>query len=128
MGGFCHRKPIEYPTTYKPNVNTGKHWTEREEMKFYSEKYSKLEKIFKELKQEQLQIELHHNATLPDFYIHNHNKRFIQAISLASDIIGTFMGALNACEIQQLKSKCQDLSQGHNMLVKITQQHDKDIS
>ena len=89
---------------------------------------SKLENLFNELEQEQLQIELRHNATLPDFYIHNRNKRFIQASSLVSEIIGTFMGALNACEIQQLKSKCLNLSQVHNMLVQITQQHDKDIN
>ena len=125
---FATEKPMVYPTTYKPYVNTGKDWTEREEQKFYSEKYSKLEKIFKELKQEQLEIEKHHNATLPDFYIHNRNKRFLQAISLASDIIGTFMGAFNAYEIQQLKSKFQDLSQGHNMLVRVTQKHDNDIN
>ena len=80
------------------------------------------------MKHEQLLIELNHNATLPDFYIHNRNKRFIQAIYLVSDIIGTFMGAFNAYEIQQLKSKFQDLSQGHNMLVCVTQQHNNDIN
>jgi hypothetical protein len=33
----------------------------------------------------------------------------------------------NAYEIQQLKSTFQDMSQGHNMLVPVMQQHDADI-
>jgi hypothetical protein len=47
--------------------------------------------------------------------------------SLANDIVGTFMGAFNAYEIQKLKSKFQDMSQGHNMLVRATLQHNIDI-
>jgi hypothetical protein len=37
------------------------------------------------------------------------------------------MGAFNAYEIQQLKSKFNNLHSGHNMLVRVTNQHDKDI-
>jgi phosphopantetheine adenylyltransferase len=47
--------------------------------------------------------------------------------SLANDIVGTFMGAFNGYEIQQLKSKFNNLHSGHNMLVRVTTQHDKDI-
>jgi hypothetical protein len=37
------------------------------------------------------------------------------------------MGAFNAYEIQQLKSKFNNLHSDHNMLVRVTNQHDKDI-
>jgi hypothetical protein len=37
------------------------------------------------------------------------------------------MGAFDAYEIQQLKSKFQNMSHSHNMLVCVTQQHDADI-
>ena len=37
------------------------------------------------------------------------------------------MGAFNAYEIRQLKSKFNNLSSGHNMLVRVTQKHEKDI-
>jgi hypothetical protein len=38
------------------------------------------------------------------------------------------MGAFNAYEIQQLKSKFNNLHLGHNMLIRVTNQHDEDIS
>jgi tRNA (Thr-GGU) A37 N-methylase len=37
------------------------------------------------------------------------------------------MGAFNAYEIQQLKSKFQEMSKCHNMLVCVTQQHNVDL-
>ena len=37
------------------------------------------------------------------------------------------MGAFNAHEIRQLKKQFNSLSEGHNMLVRVTQQHDNDI-
>jgi hypothetical protein len=37
------------------------------------------------------------------------------------------MGAFNAYKIQKLISKFQEMSQGHNMLVRITQQHNMHI-
>jgi hypothetical protein len=37
------------------------------------------------------------------------------------------MGAFNAFEIQQLKSKFQEMSNRHNMLVRVIQQHNVDI-
>jgi hypothetical protein len=57
------------------------------------------------------------NGILSNFYVHNRNKHFIQAFSLVIYIVGTFMIALNAFEIQTLKSKFQEMSQGRNMLV-----------
>ena len=41
--------------------------------------------------------------------------------------MGTFMGAFNAYEIGQFKSKFNNLSFGHTMLVRVTQKHEKDI-
>jgi hypothetical protein len=37
------------------------------------------------------------------------------------------MGAFNAYEIQKLISKFREMSQGHKMLVQLTQPHDVDI-
>ena len=68
------------------------------------------------------------NETNPDTYIRTRRKRFIlQAVSLFNDVLGTFMGAFNAHEIRQLKKQFNSLSEGHNMLVRVTQQHDSDI-
>ena len=68
------------------------------------------------------------NNTNPDTYIRSRRKRFIlQAFSLFNDVLGTFMGAFNAHEIRQLKKQFNSLSEGHNMLVRVTQQHDSDI-
>ena len=62
-------------------------------------------------------MELKANATkeLPDFYIKHRAKRFAQVLALANNIVGTFMGALNAYEIRQSNQKFEDLSTGHNM-------------
>jgi hypothetical protein len=60
--------------------------------------------------------ESHYNPSA-GFYVHNREKQFIQRVSIATDIVGTFMGAFNAYKIQQLKSKFQEISNGHNMLV-----------
>jgi hypothetical protein len=40
---------------------------------------------------------------------------------------GTFIGVFNAYEIQKLNQKFNNLHSGHNMLVRITNQHDEDI-
>ena len=61
---------------------------------------------------------------LPDYYIQSRQKRFIQLFSLEKDIVGRFMGAFNAYEIQQLKYKFNNLHSGHNMLVRVTNQHE----
>jgi hypothetical protein len=65
-------------------------------------------------------MELKANGTteLPEYYIRHRAKRFAQVIALANNIVGTCMGAFNAYEIRQLNLKFEDLSQGHNMLVK----------
>jgi hypothetical protein len=68
-----------------------------------------------------------HYHTSADFYVHNREKCFIQMVSIATDIVGTFIGAFNAYKIQQLKSKFQEISNGHIMLVRVTQKHDVDI-
>jgi hypothetical protein len=68
------------------------------------------------------------NGTNSDIYIRTRRKRFIlQAVSLFNEVLGTFMGAFNAYEIRQLKKQFNSLSEGHNMLVCVTQQHDNDI-
>jgi hypothetical protein len=66
-----------------------------------------------------LAVEKLYNGNLPDFYIHNKNKRFNQVLSLLTDIVETFLGAFNAYEIQQLKSKYLDISKGQGHKVKV---------
>jgi hypothetical protein len=47
---------------------------------------------------------------------------------MVTDILRTFMEAFNAYENQQLKSNFREMSQGHNILVLVNQQHDNDIN
>jgi hypothetical protein len=55
-------------------------------------------------------------ANTPDWYFHSRQKRnFLAAFKIINDVVGTFMGAFNAYEIRQLKSKFNNLSSGHNM-------------
>jgi hypothetical protein len=61
--------------------------------------------ILDQIRKEKRVTEKLTNGTLQDFYIHNQNKHFIQAFSLATDIVVTLKGAFNAYEIQKLKSK-----------------------
>ncbi len=61
------------------------------------------------------------------FYVHNREKRFILLFSLATYIVGNFMEAFIAYEIQQLKFKFQEMSNGHNMLLRVTQQRNVDL-
>ncbi len=84
-------------------------------------------RIWRLMKKEQKMAEESHFDTSVDFYVHNREKRFIQLVKIATAIVGIFMGAFNAYEIQQLKSKFQEMSNGHNMLVQVTQQHDADL-
>ena len=66
--------------------------------------------------------------TNPDIYIHSRRKRFIlQNVTHFNDILGNFMGAFNAHEMCQLKKQFNSLSEGLNMSVCVTQQHDIDI-
>jgi hypothetical protein len=37
-----------------------------------------------------------HYDTSANFHVHNRGKCFIQMVSIATDIVGTFMGAFNA--------------------------------
>ena len=87
-------------------------------------KLNRLVKIHQCLEKEQGK-----NATLPDIYLHHRDPRFITAaISLISDVVGTFMGAFNAYEIKQLKLKFHDLSEKHNTLVRITETNSNHIN
>ena len=52
----------------------------------------------------------------------------MEAISLVSDVVGTFMGAFNAYEIRQLKQKFQTLSEAHNTLVGVTESNTGQIN
>ena len=92
-------------------------------------KIDKLSTILKELEEEDRLIQESRGEYQPDFYVtqHNRQKRFIQALTLVNDILGTFMGAFNAYEIRQLKLRFNTLSENHNMLVRVTSQHDQDI-
>ena len=111
------------PTTYRPFIPNNK----EDQLLYLRRKGVQLHKVLWEIRKEQMEADTKFNGTLPDFYIHNRHKRFIQAFSLVTDIVGTFMGAFNAYEIKLLKTKFQEMSLGHNMLVRVTQQHDKDI-
>jgi hypothetical protein len=71
--------------------------------------------------------EIFFNGSLPDFYEHKRNECFVQVFSLVTDIVGTFMGAFNAYEIQRLKSKFQEMLQGHSMMEGVTQQNNVGI-
>jgi hypothetical protein len=98
------------------------------EMKNFDNKGSELLEILTQIYNEKWEAD----KTLQWYFArllctHNSNKRFIQAFSIVTDMVGTFMGAFNAFEIQQPKSKFQDMSQGHNMLICVTQQHNTDI-
>ena len=98
--------------------------------KYLSAKRYKLQEVLKQLQEEDEQFRQDFrdfDGQLPDFYLHSRHKRFLQAFSLFSDIVGTFMGAFNAYEIQQLKEKFTELSTGHNMLVRITSQNTNEI-
>ena len=92
---------------------------DKSEEDYLQKHYNRITTIYENLIKEQKLA----NATLPDFYIHNRDKRFIQTLTLFNDIVGTFMGAFNAYEIRQLKLKFQELESGHNMLVRVTETH-----
>lgn len=96
------------------------------EKEYLSEKSAALSKVYWKLVKMDEEEERLTNQT-PDWYIQTRQKRFIQAFKLINDVVGTFMGAFNAYEIRQLKSKFNDLSSGHNMLVRVTQKHEQDI-
>ena len=75
------------------------------------------------------QKECSNSTSIEDHYIHNRDKRYVMAaLSVASDIVGTFMGAFNAYEIQQLKTQLQDINTGHNSLVQVTRTHNEQIN
>ena len=110
--------PTTTTSTYRPYTGG---WKET----YLKRKQDKLYQLWRELLRDQEFI--NSASDVPDFYIHSRNKRFIKAFTLFNDVLGTFMGALNAHEIRQLKIKFNTLSEQHNMLVRVTQVHDGEI-
>ena len=149
---ILHRKlhvvPKELPDSYlegyvtsRPPVTTTTFMPWDRKMYAYESylilKRSNRRRTYEQLKAEERTL-LGDQSKLPDYYVNpqplqnqelskNRTKRFVQLFSLVNDVIGTFMGAFNAYEIQQLKKKFNELHSGHNSLVRITQQHDVDI-
>ena len=62
-------------------------------------------------------VELKHNLS--------RHKRFLLAAGLAIGILGTFMGIYNQYQITELQKQVSDIEHKHNMLVQITNQHEK---
>ena len=62
-------------------------------------------------------VELKHNLS--------RHKRFLLAAGLAIGILGTFMGIYNQYQITELQKQVSDVEHKHNMLVQITNQHEK---
>jgi hypothetical protein len=112
-----------FTTTFEPwDKNSGEsRWV------WFQRKSIELNRIVKLMKKEKKEAEESNYDTSVDLYVHNREKHFILLVKIATNIVGTFMGAFNAYEIQQLKSKFQEMSNMHNMLVRVTQQHDVDI-
>jgi hypothetical protein len=113
--------PELYHTTPEPTTTTFRPRDEKsgETIRQYRlAKVAEFGRIWRLMKKEQKMAEESYFDTSADLYVHNREKRFIQLVKIATD---------NAYEIQQLKSKCQEMSNGHNMLVRVTQQHDVDL-
>ena len=114
-----------YPDAPTTTTSTYRPWTYEWKEKYLKQKREKLYIILRELLRDLAFVEA--ASDLPDYYVHSRSKRFIKALSLFNDVLGTFMGALNAHEIRQLKIKFNSLSEQHNMLVRVTQVHDGEI-
>ena len=98
-----------YPDAPTTTTSTYRPWTHEWKEKYLKQKRDKLYIILRELLRD---LEFVNSASdVPDFYIHSRSKRFIKALSLFNDVLGTFMGALNAHEIRQLKIKFNTLSE-----------------
>jgi hypothetical protein len=118
--------PKPTTTTFRPFIK-GEKWDNEDELTYLDRKITKLIEILKPIWKEEMELKANGTTELPEFYIRHRAKRFAQVLALANNIVGTFMGAFNAYEIKQLNQKFKDLSQGHNMLVRVTQQHEKNI-
>jgi hypothetical protein len=115
--------PEPTTTTFRPfDINSGE-----TRLDYVERKSLQKTKMTGEIYREKQRAEKLHHKTLSDFYIHIREKRLEQMVPLATNIVGIFMGAFNPYEIQQLKSKFQEISNRHNMLVRVTQQHDVDL-
>ena len=118
-----------FSTTPRPPTTTFRPWMhlKESEKEYLHQKEVALRQLYRQiLKDEKEEQDLFANT--PDWYFHSRQKRnFLAAFKIINDVVGTFMGAFNAYEIRQLKSKFNNLSSGHNMLVRVTQKHEKDI-
>jgi hypothetical protein len=112
--------------TFRPFIK-GEKWDGEDELTYLDRKITKLIGILKPIWKGEMELKANGTTKLPEFYIRHRAKRFAQVIALANNIVGTFMGAFNAYEIRQLNLKLEDLSNSHNMLVRVTQQNEKDI-
>ena len=113
-------------TTFRPFVQ-GKLWDDESKLTYLKRKLAKLNEIIQPILKEEMELKANGTKNLPEFYIRHRAKRFAQVLAAVNNVVGTFMGAFNAYEIKQLNKKFEDLSQGHNMLVRVTHQHDNDI-
>ena len=118
--------PTPTTTTFRPFIE-GKRWDDEDKLTYLNRKLKKLHELIAPIWKEEMEYKANSTTQLPDFYIKHRAKRFAQVFALANNIVGTFMGAFNAYEIKQLNQKFSDLSTGHNMLVRVTQQHENDI-
>jgi hypothetical protein len=118
--------PTPTTTTFRPFIK-GNRWDDEDKLIYLNRKIAKLHEIVEPILKEEMEQKANSTKKLPDFYIKHRAKRFAQVLALANNIVGTFMGAFNAYEIKQLNKKFEDLATGHNMLVRVTQQHENDI-
>ena len=114
-----------YPDAPTTTTSTYRPWTNEWRETYLKKKRDKLYQVLQDLMRDEEFINA--ASDVPDYYIHSRSKRFIKAFTLFNDVLGTFMGALNAHEIRQLKIKFNSLSEQHNMLVRVTQVHDNEI-
>jgi hypothetical protein len=97
-----------YSTTPEPTTTTFEPWDRNSDepiWKWFIRKSQEMNKITKLMEKERKEAEESTYETSVDFYVHNREKCFIQLVKIAMDIVGTFMGAFDAYEIQQIKSK-----------------------
>ena len=113
-------------TTFRPFI-PGKFWDDESKLTYLKRKLAKLNELIQPILKEEMELKTNGTKNLPEFYIRHRAKRFAQVLAAVNNVVGTFMGAFNAYEIRQLNKKFEDLSQGHNMLVRVTHQHENDI-
>ena len=133
---LIHKPKPDYPVSFwaafsstpPPSTTTLRPWIHMNETEkqYLRAKSAALRKVYAELVKNEAE-EQQLTADTPDWYFHTRQKRnIIHAFKLINDIVETFMGAFNAYEILQLKFNFNNLSSGQNMLLRVTQKHEKD--